>query len=491
MNDPTAELKTIIDDMEAGLVDDPIEDFKYLHDEIRKYQDHPLREEITKSLGEKLFDDIPTAARKGLKPDFSGNEDAFKAFDFMIQEAEQYITEGQWVIGATILKNLIGPGMGIPDSDDTEYRSLENEMQLLLYQEFFKSEKKLLPTPIRTSRLYGLYGCAMMEFQKVDEARGLLGYSLHCNPLDFRFFFEYAETFKVKGEFEEFEKLNREYQEYAYTAQSMGHLYRNLGYVYIEKKQYSTAIALYYLSLAYDPDNEVAKQELAYIAHQIGSKGSAPSKGEVEKILEDENILAGVSDRVMKLLYGNAYTESHVHHDLEKTKYFCQYLLDVTGNEDLVKELLEAASETSSPVYAASESNGTSIYDFYKEKSLKEIFPEYPKIKECRLRMNFTIGSTKYASTVYLILDYVDEISKVVDGNSVYLLFTDIKAIIENIVYINDLYCIAGGWKSFELTINEIPRNRDDFRYFKTISSNTMRQPLKNALQAHSCRLSF
>ena len=479
-DDISVEARNIIDDIEAGLVDDPAEDYKYLMGEVKKLQGHELFEEVLKGLVHKLYVTIPTEIRKGLKDDFSGGQEAFDNFDAMIIEAGEYLQAGHWQFGATILSNLIGDGIHLYDTDDTECRALENEVQYLLYNKFFKEKENVVGTPVDLATLYGLYGCALMELEHPDEARKMLEISLHYNPMNLGFFFEFAETFKIKGEIDQFEKMTREYLQYAYTSADIGRLYRNLGYSYVEKKDFKTATALLLYSLVYDPKEEQVDHELEYIAQVSGREIEKPSEEELKAVFERENIQLGASDLVVQVLYNSAYYESAFNHDLKRTEYFCKFILDITGNEDLVKELVDAASSGSGAEVIAPSSEEPSIYDVYKERFLKKIFPDYPEVTKCGMRINFTINSTKYEATILQILTHFDDISKVVTGKDVALYFADIKTILENIYYINDIHCIANSWKSFEIKINDIDVDNDCFRYFKTFLRERygIREPL-------------
>lgn len=60
--------------------------------------------------------------------------------------------------------------------------------------------------------------------------------------------------------------MNRESLRCAYRARDIARLYRNLEFTFvcIEKKQYDTAVMLYYYAKAYDPEDNAPGNELEY-----------------------------------------------------------------------------------------------------------------------------------------------------------------------------------------------------------------------------------
>lgn len=466
------EVKNIIDDLEAGLIDDPIEDYKYLNEEAGKYQNHELAEDIYKELGRMMYVDIPKAARKALKDDMTGDVNTFNA---LIDEAYDLIRHGGWGAARAILSNLIGNGIGFADSETVEFRSFDEEIQDVFYNKFFHDKsKKIINPPVNLSRLYGLLGCTMMEFKDYANARVILSHAVHFNPMNMDFCFEYAETFKLQGDLATYEKLSREYLSYAYKAKDVGRLYRNLGFVYIEKKVYDAAIALYAYSKAYDPDNKMVQNELDYIAQQTGKTVTEPSKEEADAVLTREGIQIGSAVKVQEIIYRYAYTEASVNHNVEKTQYFCNYFYDLTRNENTVKELMDMAKDPtkgfggilSNMAASAKTEPRLSPYDREKADFLKTVFSDYPDISTCRLKITFTMVSAKYEETINQILAHIDDMSKVVDKKDIAVYYPNFDDVKDNIEIVNDIIAIAGGWKSFCLTINDVKLDKYQFRYF-------------------------
>ena len=83
MEEKSIELKKIMDDIEAGLIDDPLEDYRYLQQEANKYNDHALYEDIMNALADILFVKIPSDLHNGIMKNSSVKAEDFAAFDFI------------------------------------------------------------------------------------------------------------------------------------------------------------------------------------------------------------------------------------------------------------------------------------------------------------------------------------------------------------------------------------------------------------------------
>ena len=74
MGNEKPEAKKIADDIEAGLIDDPIEDYKYLKQAVAKYKEHALVAEIMNGLAPLLFVKIPGELNAGIMKGFTKEE---------------------------------------------------------------------------------------------------------------------------------------------------------------------------------------------------------------------------------------------------------------------------------------------------------------------------------------------------------------------------------------------------------------------------------
>ena len=466
MSNQENDIKQIMDNVAAGLIDDPIEDYKYLVGELENYKSHKLSENIRQAIEIILFDELPAAARNEL---VDTREAA--SFSFMIEQADLLIQAGRWDSAESVLQKLIGDGILIQDTQQTEYRSFSEKAQLYLYKKVFNSDKEIAPCSADFGKLYGLFGTVLLEHKEIEKACEMLSVSLHYNPFDYRFIFEHLETFKLTGDFDKLEELSRAYLTYAYRPEYIGHLYRNLGFVYTEKKDYETAIALYQFASVYDVANKkLSEHELDYIAHITGEKFKELSQEEAEAPLKREHIPIGASEEIQRLLYNRAVLSGCYDHDIETADYFINLLYDVTKDEEAIQKLRDTVNQSSDDTDIIQDD----LYHVYhrfdneRDETLKKLFPEYPELTECRLRIEFSVGNTKYTQTVYLILDKIDDLCKATDKNHVTLYFTTLDSIKKNAKFINDIISVAGKWKSFVLEINDVRIQLSTLSFFVT-----------------------
>lgn len=90
----------------------------------------------------------------------------------------------------------------------------------------------------------------------------------------------------MKKDWETFKKITVEMFQYAYTRENVARLFRNLGFYFVEIKDYVAAKLCYTLSLNYEPDNKNAMSELYYIDDLTGGQYKLPPLKEAEKIAE-------------------------------------------------------------------------------------------------------------------------------------------------------------------------------------------------------------
>ena len=80
----------------------------------------------------------------------------------------------------------------------------------------------------------------------------------------------------------------------------MGRFYRNLGYYFIEKKEYDTAAGIYIFSKMYD-DSDFVNEELAYIFSIAGE--FEPTADAFEESVKKYDIPLDISDDLLGITY--------------------------------------------------------------------------------------------------------------------------------------------------------------------------------------------
>ena len=251
----------IMSDIHAGLTGDPKEDLAYLTSAAQEYKDHPLQTEILRAIGRMIAELVPDAEiQKALDKDL-------KSYDSLLEEVRFNMYQNRYdkalqIIEPVILK--VNQSKPFQDDSVSEYHDFSSLLEEILYRSLFNPHKDLRQTPLPLSELYGLYGMILIELQRLQEAEDALHESLHWNPFNALFRFEYIEIFKMKKEYDIFRKLTCESFQYLYERRFLARAYRNLGYYFIENNMFSEASALYQYSLLFEQSKN-AQSELFYI----------------------------------------------------------------------------------------------------------------------------------------------------------------------------------------------------------------------------------
>lgn len=149
-------------------------------------------------------------------------------------------------------------------------------------------DEKCLDINYKTSDAYLNLAIISFDEKDYDNAIKILNKSLKLNPCNISSLFEMAENYKAKGELLKYLNWTNKCYEKIYYVNHLAHYYRNLGYYYIEKKEWNLAKALYLYSLKYDA-NPVVTTELQYIIQKTNDK-SLPSKESLTSILRKNEI---------------------------------------------------------------------------------------------------------------------------------------------------------------------------------------------------------
>ena len=267
------------------------------------------------------------------------NED-IRDFDRELEEVEFRIKEKDFDQALDLLGNMVAKyeGNTLFENDDvSEYYCFEEPMQEILYHHLNHPKKELRRAEMDFMALYYFYGSVLIELGSALEARASLEKARRWNPVSATVAFEYGETFKMTGDFEEFAKVTREIHPYIYKKRDLARFYRNLGFYYIEKEEYATATCCFLYSGGYEPNPMIAA-ELKYIEEKTGERYK-PTVEEVRECFLANDIPPLASEEVLKIAfsYGNHF---HEEGNMEATQYFWGIFSEFIPNE-MVEKVLE------------------------------------------------------------------------------------------------------------------------------------------------------
>ena len=220
------------------------------------------------------------------------------------------------------LEGLVAKGICRDDST-SEYRCFSNLFEMMLYIEQRKPRRELRIPYYPIGFVFLTYGSILIDLKDLERARTALDKAIFWAPTDATYVFEYAETFKVEGNMDEYLKSTMRAYDIIYSPLCLARFYRNLGYYFIERKLWNEAIACYGISLSYEPESPKAFQELNYIVQETGKAIEWPSREDAEKICEENHIPYGPSKNVINVAM--SYGMSHIkENDPETAKYFLE-----------------------------------------------------------------------------------------------------------------------------------------------------------------------
>lgn len=327
------EFETIIEEIKAGIVGNPEKDVPYVQEQIEKYKDHELSEEITKECFRLLIDTTPDETMKlftdALEKDAEEIEAAIKEIKYQIYEGNPK----RALVLCTELVKKIESGPMPSDDNATTFLDFSTPMERILYSYNKRLEKRIMPPFGPYGEIYFLLGSTLIELGRTEYARTALEKALRWNPANCDFAFEYIETFKMQGELDEFFRLTVEQFEYAYTPRHVARCFRNLGYYFIEKGELSVAYGCYIQSLRYE-ESQSAAAELYYIQSIADESFTPPVDEEICAAAEKYGYPNGPHDTVIGLLY-EISQKCIEDNEYELAAYYFELLCDLTGDEEM------------------------------------------------------------------------------------------------------------------------------------------------------------
>jgi len=221
----------------------------------------------------------------------------------------------------------------------SEYHYFRNPLEEVLYRELARPKRALMRIPEDIGQLYFIYGNLLFEMKRFDEARAALKKAVTINPMNVDAIFELAEISKMIGNLDDFCATSKKCLSLSYTGRSLGRCYRNIGFYYIEQKEYDIATALFHVSMTYDRQAAMAQSELYYIQQVTGETAPAPTMEEVSKLFADYGVQLGPSDLVLGIA-GSLGKDAERQGRYGAARFFYSILYDLTHNAE-VREWLE------------------------------------------------------------------------------------------------------------------------------------------------------
>ncbi len=337
--------ESIIEEIKAGLTGEREQDLPYLKEHMDRYKDHELAREILRECGRIMYELLPDETKakvdEAMEKDFDWEDKLEKVGFYLYRKEFQKALETIEPL-AEKLDRLSEGGMFENDSVN-EYYCFDELFQEVLQRELSGSEKAFRRASLPFAKVYTWYGIVLMDLRRYEDAGRVLEKAIRWNPTDSNILFEYAESFKARGDIEQFFKLSKDAFQVAFRPASVARCFRNMGYYFTEMKQWDLAVACIVLSMQYVQGDKNAQSELYYIEHAAGRKINMPEFDEFRAYADQYGFPTGASETVLHIAANaGAYFLNEGNNDM--AKYFLTIYYDLTEDEQ-VKEILEKLQE--------------------------------------------------------------------------------------------------------------------------------------------------
>lgn len=333
----------IMREITAGLSGDGQADIRYLNEQTEKYKDHEMGQEIARACGRLIYGLLPKDKQEEVARMIENDASATEA---TLEEVRFNIYKKDFDKALQIMEALVGKVEELnafQDDQVSQYHVFDEWFEEILYRYRYKPEKDLRQAQIPYTEIYMLYGSLLVEIGRYIDAQEALKKGLRWNPVSFTIMSEYIETFKMMGDLDRFFTLSLDAFKIAFHSKDVARCYRNLGYYFVEKEQYSQAIGSYLMSLQFDRESGKAQSELYYISTRTGRPVKEPSLEQMKTYAETYGFPLGADKDVLGLSfsYGRHFVEEN---EPKAARYFLNIAYDLTDDED-IKEILDKLSE--------------------------------------------------------------------------------------------------------------------------------------------------
>ena len=174
--------------------------------------------------------------------------------------------------------------------------SFNNSLEYIMFFNKTKFKKAHTYVSIFYHRAHRLLGKIYLKQNNLDASKEEYIKALEYNPMDMRTHFYIAELEKIKGDFENYRKINYFLYQDIYEPKALAKFYRNLGIYYKSQNNLELAYNLFKYSLNFDITDE-AKKELASI-------GNVNITVSLEDMFKQNQIPLTISNENIQLLKG-------------------------------------------------------------------------------------------------------------------------------------------------------------------------------------------
>ncbi len=328
------DFEAIMKEITGGLSGDTETDLEYLKAQGEKYKDHEYAREILRACGRLLYQLLPEEKIAEISEYIEKDQ---MGFDAALDEIRFTIFKKDYDKALKMLESMIAKYEDAPFFENdavSDYFCFREPMEEILYRIRTNTEKDLRQSPINYVDMYYLYGSLLVEMNRPEDAETALKKAMRWNPGNPKAAFEHAETYKLRGLIDEFGRLTREIFKIVYRPEDLARCYRNMGYYFVETKDYRAAVCCLLFSESFDK-NDLVQSELYYIS-QVSGEDYEPTGEELKEIILDHDLPFGLEMETLITAYecGKAFYERG---DLLTAKHLLEIFLDFVDDETAEK----------------------------------------------------------------------------------------------------------------------------------------------------------
>ncbi len=324
-----------IEKLKSRLTGNPQQDRQIVFSAVKEMNNHEYSELVIKKIREEIY--VECFTYKELQQ-FSFVSRTTNFINNLLGETHKLIQIGKLTEAIQKLDEFIySTPFLFQETDLVEYYNFSNTLEETLFFKDFNPKKEVMPIPNNQQYfvIYYIYGTLLLQFERYGEAAYFLDLASSLNPVLSIIYFERAEIFKLKKNFNLFFKYTNVALKYALSAQFLARGYRNLGFYYIEKDNLELATALFKFSLIFE-NNDMAYSELNYI-ESLGYKTSQVVNDFI-RILNKYDIQMGPSELVFDTLM-ELITKAKEENNMCEVLDLYSILYDLTKDEDIKKTI--------------------------------------------------------------------------------------------------------------------------------------------------------
>lgn len=251
-------------------------------------------------------------------------------------EIDKMIKNKQYIVAKKELENIIAmEEFKVPEDEQATHYSFYNYIEAAIYFNKYRPQKKNINPNNNIAEVYFFLGYIEYENKNYEKAIEYLDKGLEWNPVSIQIMSEKINVYRGMGDWEKYRVEIEKAYEYIYEVPLMAKYYRDLGFYYTEKGLYDVSNALYSYS-RYFVDDELAINELMYIAQQEHREPRISTMEEIELLFKKYNIPQGISNNIVQIIYGEYQNLLKNNPDLPVTKYLARVLYDITKDKQFM-----------------------------------------------------------------------------------------------------------------------------------------------------------